>query len=336
MSLDARAAEILSRGWYGERLEPEECIYLLSFREKSPIANLTVSLADRLCRRQCAGIARIVAEIDVSTGPCPSHCGFCRWNENICMERFEYMEDEVLRGLCERAGMFHDVTEIRLSAIDGTPVEDLAHFVKVAVSASRRGTAVSIDFGDLGPDGCRTIKNAGAAGAYHSCRIGEGTVTDIKPSVRMDTISNLVDAGFRVTAGTEPIGAETSAKEIVDSFFSTLGSGAVSGEVRGRENVDGSDICSRGTVSPARLAQIKGVLALASAWNSQSASGGRMAQPYLLGKNVAYARYDQKDWRAQTEAARRRLFNAGYDKLLLTEGNTSELGLPYLKQTGSV
>ena len=293
MSLDSRAADLLSRGWYGERLEPEECVYLLSFREKSHIANLTVSLADRLCRRQCAGIARIVAEIEVSTGPCPSHCGFCKWNENICMERFEYMEDDVLRGLCERAGMFHDVTEIRLSAIDGTPVEDLAHFVKVAYSASRRGTAVSVDFPDMGPEDCKAIRDAGAVGAYHSCRIGEGSATDIKPSVRMETISNLVNSGFRVTVGTEPVGAETSAKEIVDSFFSTLGSGAVSGEVRGRENVDGSDMCSRGTVSPARLAQIKGVLVLASAWNSQSASGGRMAQPFLQGRDLVAAGVEQ-------------------------------------------
>ena len=336
MSLDQRAGDILSRGWNGEHLEPEECIYLLSFREKTPVANLSVSLADRLTHSQSGGVGRITASIDVSTGPCPRECGFCRWSESVCMDRFSYIEDSDLSALCERAGMFSDVTEIRLSAIDGTPTEDLEHFVSVASASSRKGTSIAIDFGDLGPDDCVSLRKAGASVAYHSCRIGEGRDTDIKPAVRMSTISNLCDAGFRVAAGTEPIGPESSAKEIVDCFFSTLGTGVRHAEVNPRESVPGTRLGDNGNISPARLAQIRGVLTLASAWNSQSAAGTGLAEPYVLGKNVAVAAYDMKDWRAQTEAARRRLFNAGFERILRTDGTAAPLTLSYLRQTGAL
>ena len=334
MSLDSRAVDILSRGYYGEPIEAEECAYLLTFREKSPVASLTVTLADKVTHRQSGEVGRIIAEIDVSTGPCPGRCSFCRWSEDTCMDRFEYIEDSVLAGFCERAGGHTDVEEIRLCAIDDTPVDDLAHFVGTARDASRKGTVISIDFGDLDADACSELRRAGASVAYHACRIGEGTATGIKPARRMQTIQNLVDAGFRVTAGTEPIGPETSNKEIVDAFFATLNTDVKHGEVRGREPLPGNP--SSGTVSSSRLAQIRAVLTLASAWKSQSAGGVHVAQPYLLGKNVAVAKYTEKEWRAQTEAARRRLFNAGYDRILRPDGSTAEISLAYLKQTGSL
>ena len=310
-------------------------MYLLSFREKTPIANLSVSLADRLCHAQCGNVGRIVAEIDVSTGPCPRRCDFCRWTEASCTERFAYIDDSVLEDLCGRAGMFSDVPEIRLSAIEGTPVEDLAHFVEVARSASRKGTVISVDFGDLERDDCRLLKEAGATAAYHSCRIGEGRDTDIKPEKRMRTIENLCSEGFRVTAGTEPVGPESTVKEIVDCFFATLGTDVKHAEVRPREAVPGTKLGERGVISPGRMAQIRSVLTLASAWNTQSAAGTAIAEPYLLSKNVAVARYGA-DWRAQTEAARRRLFNAGFDRILRTDGTAAALSIGYLKQTGSL
>ncbi|MDD2626485.1 MAG: radical SAM, partial [Candidatus Methanomethylophilus sp.] len=59
MALDREAAGILSRGWYKEHLEPAECEYLLSFRDRSSEANLAVSLADRLNRQACTDTGRI-------------------------------------------------------------------------------------------------------------------------------------------------------------------------------------------------------------------------------------------------------------------------------------
>lgn len=334
MTLDPKAVGMLSRGWYGERLEAEECIYLLTFREKSPVANLCISLADRLMHAQSANTGRVAADITVSTGPCPGNCGFCRWNEARCPEAFDYMPDDELAKLCEYAGAYSDVTEIRLGAIESTPVEDLAHFVEVASESSRKGTLISIDFGDLDRKSCDILRKAGASDAYHSCRLGEGKDTDIKPQKRRETIDGLIAAGFRTTVGTEPIGPEHSPKEIVDNFFEYLETDAKHAEIRGRETVPGSRMDS--TISPARLAQIKAVLTLGSSWKSQSAYGFPIVQPYILGKNVTRAQYSMKDWRAQTEAARRRLFNAGFEKILLSDGSTADLSLSYLKQTGSI
>lgn len=334
MTLDQKAGTMLSRGWYGERLEAEECVYLLTFREKSPIANLSVSLADRLMHSQSADTGRITADIAVSTGPCPGNCRFCKWRESDCPERFDYIEDDVLAKLCEYAGAFSDITEIRLSAIEGTPVEDLAHFVEVAYDSSRDGTSISVDFGDLDKDACGLMRRSGATDAYHSCRLGEGKDTDIKPQKRMQTIDSLISAGLRTTVGTEPIGPEHSPKEIVENFYAYLDSDSKHAEIRGREQIPDSRMPN--VISPARLAQIKAVLTLASSWKSQSAYGFPIAQPYILGKNVAHAVFSEGEWRAQAEAARRRLFNAGFERILRTDGSTAGLNIAYLKQTGSI
>ncbi|MEE3400514.1 MAG: radical SAM, partial [Methanomethylophilus sp.] len=79
---DSRAADLLSKGYYKERLEPDECKYLLTFRDRSPEAAMAVSLADRLTRSECKSTGLMVAEIPVSTGPCPVGCRFCKWAES--------------------------------------------------------------------------------------------------------------------------------------------------------------------------------------------------------------------------------------------------------------
>lgn len=114
MALDKKAAELLSRGWYKERLEEAECEYLLSFRDRSPVANLAVALADRLNQRACTGTGQICASIAVATGPCPCDCGFCRYGESRTKAKFYDVPDAQLTRWIQEIEAFADVRQIML------------------------------------------------------------------------------------------------------------------------------------------------------------------------------------------------------------------------------
>ena len=57
---------------------------------------------------------------------------------------------------------------------------------------------------------------------------------------------------------------------------------------------------------------------------------------FVQGHNVSYAKYDSVKGKDQLYAARRRLFNNGYQRVMRADSGTNDLTLAYLRQTGSV
>lgn len=326
---------MLSKGFYKERLEPGECEYLLTFGDKSPVANLTVSLADRLTRAECSNTGQIYAEIEVSGGPCPLNCGFCDYAESTTSARFFEIEDRVLERYVQELGAFSDVRRIGLMTTGETDIDELARRIGIVRDAARRGTQICVNTRDLEPDECRMLKRAGAYGAYHSCRIGEGTDTEIGKERRLKTIDGLVSAGLSVIAGTGPVGPEHTPKEIVDSFFDTAARRCCGADVYACEPVAGTKFGSIGKIRPARMSQIRAVFTLATS-RYDFPINEPFRGTFVQGHNVSYARYGPSDGKEQLYAARRRLFNNGYQRVLRADGGTNELTLAYLKQTGSV
>lgn len=335
MPIDAKAADMISKGWYKERLEPSDCEYLLTFRDKSSEANLAVSLANRLNRKGCGDVGQICAEIEVSTGPCPCNCKFCRYAEGTTSSRFFDIEDSVLGRYAEQIGGFSDVKSIRLATCGDADIPSLCRQIGIVKDRARRGTRIYVNTRDLETDDCRRLKEAGAYGAYHACRIGEGKDTEIKKEVRLRTVSNLVSSGLQVITGVEPIGPEHGIKDIVESFYATIGMNCASCEIYGREPVPGTEFGQFGRMNPARIAQIRAVFTLASSWYVPP---HRVAYPgtYVTGQNVAFARYTAENGKEQIEAARRKLFNSGFARLMKTDDSTVDLNLMYLRQSGSV
>lgn len=335
MPIDAKAAEMLSRGWYKERLEASDCEYLLTFRDKSSEANLAASLANRLVHKACNEVGQICAEIEISTGPCPNNCKFCRFAEGTTSSRFFDISDSVLAKYTEEIGGFSDVKNIRLMTCGDANIDDLCRQVGVVRDHARKGTRIYVNTRDLEMDDCRRLKNAGAYGAYHACRIGEGRDTDIKSEMRLNTISNLTSSGLQVITGVEPIGPEHDIKEIVESFYRVLNMKCASCEIYARDPVLGTKFNQYGKLNPSRLTQIKSVLTLASSWYVPPS---RVAYPgtYVTGQNVAFAKYNSENGKEQIEAARRRLFNSGFSRLMKVDDSTVDLNLMYLRQTGSV
>jgi len=335
MALDPKASEMLSKGWYGERLSPRDCEYLLTFGDHSSEANLANSLANRLLHRACTETGQICANIETVTGPCPGNCRFCEYAEGTSSEMFYEMGDSELAGICEGLGGFSDVRSIRLTTCAYADIETVCRQVGIAKDRAKRGTRIYVDTGDLDLNECRMLKDAGAYGAVHAPRIREGGDTEITKEVRLATISNLRSAGLQVITGVEPIGPEHENEEIVETFFSTLEMKCAGCEVNPREPVPGTELNKYGKLKPSRLTQIRSVLTLASSWYVPPV---RTACPgtYVSGSNIAVVKVDKGNYARQIEAARRKLFNSGYDRLLKVDDSTVELNLMYLRQTGSV
>ncbi|MGI6008677.1 MAG: radical SAM protein [Methanomethylophilus sp.] len=331
---DERAADILSKGYYKERLEPKECEYLLSFRDRSPEAAMAVSLAERLTMSECRSTGLLEAQIPVSTGPCPVNCGFCKWAAATTDSVFWDIDEKDLQKRCQELGGFSDVRRIVLSTIGEMDMDRLAYLTGIARDASAKGTEIYIDSADTDREGVDKLKEAGAYGAVHSVRIGEGTDTGASPDARLATIRAYRDAGLDVITGTGPIGPEHSAKQIVEAFFRADGLGCGGMHVYARDAPPGTPLYSNGKMLPARMSQIRAVLTLA-----MSRYDFPKHEPYrgtfVEGRNVSRFVYGihGKD---EIKAARRRLFNAGYTGIIRTDGGRAELTLPYLKQTGSM
>lgn len=334
MAIDPKAADMLSKGWYKERLSPQDCKYLLTFRDRSSEANLAASLANRLLHQASSETGQISAEIETVTGPCPGNCGFCKYAENTSSTRFYEIEDKELAAIAQGISGFSDVRSIRLVSCAYADIDTVCRTVGIVRDNAARGTRVLVNTGDLKPEDCRMLKSAGAFGAIHAPRIGEGKDTCISRERRLETIRNLVDAGLQVITGVEPIGPEHSIDDIVDTFYETLNMKCASCEIVPREPIPGTGFNQYGRLGPARLTQIRSVLTLASSWYNAPL---RTACPgtYVTGSNIAIARCDVHNYKEPIEAARRKIFNSGYSRLLKTDDSTVELNLMYLRQTGS-
>ncbi len=335
MAIDPKAADKLSKGWYKERLSAQDCKYLLEFADRSSEANLAVSLAGRLHHQACAGTGQISAEIETVTGPCPGNCGFCRHAECRTMESFTEIDDGALAKLAQGLGLFSDVRSIRLTSCAYADIDTVCRHVGIVKDNAKRGTRIYVNTGDLGSDDCRLLKASGAYGAIHAPRLGEGKDTEIPLEKRLETISNLVKSGLEVITGVEPIGPEHSIEDIVDNFFLTLNMGCASCEITPREPVPGTKFNQYGKLSQSRYNQIRAVLTLGSSWYN-APHRVPYAGMYVTGGNVVVPKCTVSNYKERIEAARRRLFNGGYDRILKVDDSTSELNMMYLRKTGSV
>ncbi len=335
MAIDPKAADKLSKGWYKERLSSQDCKYLLEFTDRSSEANLAVSLANRLVHQACAETGQICMEIETVTGPCPGNCGFCRHAEATSMESFSEIEDDALARIAQGLGLFSDVRSIRLTSCAYADIGTVCRQVRIVKENAKPGTRVYVNTGDLDPDECGMLKDAGAYGAVHAPRLGEGRDTGIKPEVRLETIRNLVRNGLEVVTGVEPIGPEHSTEDIVDTFFMTLNMGCAGCEVIPREPVPGTRFNQYGKLNPSRFNHIRSVLTLGSSWYTPP-HRVPYAGTYVAGNNVVVSRCGISNYKERVEAARRRLFNNGYDRILKVDDSTSELNMMYLRKTGSV
>ena len=343
---DPQAVDLLMKGYRRQRLTEDEIVFLLSFPEDSPESQLTIETADRFMRENCDNTGDIGVQIGAITGPCSGRCQFCNFSaDTTCTERY-VMPDDVLREYVRMATRFGDVTNVSLLTIQNFDVDDLIRQVKVVKKEVDKGVGISINCGDLEYEDAVALREAGAIGAYHVLRLGEGRYTTIDPERRKRTVRNLIGAGLITTTCTEPIGPEHTPEEIVKNYMWGLNAGCASGAVMYRVAVPGTELGEKGEITQRRFDQIAATMALSSSWYMGPFSVFRWNFGYHGGFNKVFAEYAgnprdtaklSEEGKGRTvEWARRELFLRRYDRILKSDGTTAKLDLQYLRDTGSI
>ena len=127
-----------------------------------------------------------------------------------------------------------------LMTMDKFDLDYLIHALKIAREVAPPQTLLYTNIGDTDYETFVQLKEAGADGAYHVIRLGEGTYTTIRPQRRQETIENARRAGLMLQDCLEPIGTEHTPKELVDHIFKTIESGFDTAGVMKRTPVPGT------------------------------------------------------------------------------------------------
>ncbi len=344
--MDARAVELLGKGYRREGLTKDECRYLLGFLEFSPEAIFTRDLFARFFKENCKNTAEVGAQIGVYTGPCSGDCGFCNFGISHSHSKPYEMPESVLKDYLDVCMKHGDVGTVSLMTNHDCPSGTLVKYVESAREALPPEVKIMINTGDISLQECRELKRAGADLAYHVCRMGEGKDTALDPETRIGTIRNLKAAGFSVMTCTEPVGSEHSVDEVIDNYFRGIEAGCDCGHLALRMPVFGTPMGGIPTLSIKRYRQMQAVLGLAAAghpggkdvtgWDTGYFTGNNSLSAEFAGSPRDSAEFSEKSVGHTLEWCRRTLFGDGYDRIRMADGSVQALDLEYLSKTGSL
>ncbi len=260
--VEDRTLEILEKAQEGKGLTREECIYLLRFEGSSPESSLMRAVANDFTRRRLNNAGVVIGQIGVDIGPCAGGCKFCVFAEqHTKFDKFRITEEELVQKI-EDLSRYDDLYGLFLMTMHVYDIDMLLNMIDVAKRTLSPRTQLWINVGDTDIDTAIRLKKAGVRGAYHVCRLREGTDTNLRPEDRMKTMRNMLSAGLELYTCCEPIGPEHTIEEIVDNFFIGIELGCIQHACMRRVGVKGTPLEKNGQITELRLAQMCAVLSL--------------------------------------------------------------------------
>jgi biotin synthase len=336
MMIDPSVWQILEKAAENGPPTKQECCQLLSFPEQSLESGVLMAAADFISRRRFANKAMLLGQIGIEIAPCPGRCKFCAFSANNPMPDNGQLSNEQI---LERARAFSEVGDLYALFLMTMHDFDFSHLLSV-VSAVRQviplQTQIVVNIGDLEGNQADELRSAGVRGAYHICRLREGTDTDLHTEQRIRTIELVRQAGLDLYYCCEPIGPEHTPEELADQIFVGIEFGCFQHAAMRRVGVLGTPLFEKGQITERRLAQITAVVALATLGCKETKSIA-VHEPNLLGlcagANTIYAETgaNPRDTVSDTKGhrgldmndCRKMLREAGFDGLIYGETNAS-------------
>ena len=340
---------IIDKARRRERLTKEECKYILSFSPESLESSIIRSVSNELIREKMDNTAIVIGQVGVDIHPCKANCGFCSMGEQHSgIPTFKLDKASLEKSIKEftREG---DLYGLYLMTMADTDQEFLLDMVRFARSVAPAETQIWVNTGDNEKEFYEKLVEAGAVGAYHVCRVGEGINTKLDPEQRIQTMKDIVDAGLELYSCCEPIGPETTIDEMVEKIFVCLDLGVTQFGAMKRVAVPGSPLAEYGEISNLEMAHVMGCVGLVYA-SVESAKFFGVHEPcesgYLSGANFATAETgaNPRDIVVDTSKGRgwdlnrcrKLLYDCGFKHLMKGDGTKIDLDLAYLKKTDSL
>jgi biotin synthase len=338
MKIDTRLVRILERAQEGIAPNKEECVALLNYPETSLEASMLRACADATSRRRFGNEAIILGQIGIEISACPGRCKFCSFAAGYThFEPSTMSLDEVLAA-ADQFTSSGDLYALFLMTMHTFAFDRLVNLVATLRMRLPAKQQIVVNIGDFDRAQAETLRQAGVNGAYHVCRLREGTDTSLDPEQRKQTIRVIREAGLDWYYCCEPVGPEHSAEELVDQMYLGIEYGCFQHAAMRRVYIPTSPLATYGQISELRLAQVTAVVALASLACPETRNIA-VHEPNLIGltsgANVIYAETgaNPRDTEENTAGHRGRdipackamLYEAGFEHLLVARAERRSL-----------
>lgn len=221
LGIDQRIIEIAQAGVDDQPLSVEDIEYALQFGEYTPESFYLNAKAREKGFAAADGKGYLHAQIGVDANVCPGGCKYCTFAacNSSNAQLFEHKSADYtldIDSLVRLARAF-DQANVHLISLMGTaalPFErwlEMVHAVREAVSPDM---PLMVNGPDFTLEQAQALKAAGVQAAYHARRPFEGTITNISPEVRMETIGNIRKAGLALMTGVEPVWKDMDKHEL--------------------------------------------------------------------------------------------------------------------------
>ena len=300
---DQTIHDLVEKALEGNGLTPRETCALYAVPPTSKEAALIRWAGQELSMRATGGIAEIHAQIGLNASTCGKNCLFCSFARvnDVRKGVYEIPVEDVL----EYAKMYVEeganlILMLTTASYRFEKLVDMVHAVREVIPAD---LPLLVNTGDMSLDQAKTLKIAGAQGAYHAVRMREGEDTTIPVDVRMQTLANMRDAGLTLSTCVEPVGPEHTPEEITEATFRCIESGAKTSGVGRRISVPGTKLFDRGMLNDVETAKLVAVYRLAVGLDYQLNCSAGTVMMASAGANLAWAEVgtNPRDTVARTE-----------------------------------
>lgn len=307
------------------------------------------SKANELVREKNDNAAIIIGQVGIDIHPCDAKCGFCSFGEGDTQIPAMKIDKASLRKSIEDFCREGDLYGLYLMTMADTDEDFLLEMVSFARSVVPEETQIWVNTGDCPEEYYKELIDAGAVGAYHVCRIGEGRDTSLDAQQRIKSMECIRSAGLQLFSCCEPVGPEHSAEELAESIMVCVDMGVTQFGAMRRIAVPGSPLGKYGQISNLQMAHIMGCVGLIYA-SVDSAEFFGVHEPselgYLAGANFVTAETgaNPRDTAVDTSKGRgwdmnrcrKLMFECGFTKLLRGDGSAIALDYDYLEKTDSL
>lgn len=342
MRTDATVERILDETGQGKAPTKQDCAYLLGFHELSIEASLMRAVADALSRQRFANNGIVLGQIGLEIAACPGKCKFCSFGEGHTDFKPSAMSDEDIVANALSFTASDELYALFLMTMHTFDIRRLLKLVQILRAKIPKETQIVVNIGDFDRFQALDLKPAGVNGAYHVCRLREGTDTALLPEDRKATIRTIKEASLDWYYCCEPIGPEHSPEELAEQIYLGVEYDCFQHAAMRRVYIPSAPLASRGQISELRLAQIVAVVALATL-ACPGACSIAVHEPNLLGltsgANTVYAESgaNPRDTEEETSGHRGRdihdcknmLYESGFANLLTSPDRLVPLAEAY-------
>lgn len=290
--------------------ESEECAYL-------------GSKAREIARVKVKNRAQVSTAFGIDYQPCAASCNYCSFGKKWGLIEGEYYVpvEDIEAMIRDRMG--HGFRRFTLRTTEYYDIDrlcDMARHIRASIPGRYM---LSANTGELSPEQCRRMHEAGFDSAYHTLHLGEGRDTCFSPETRLATMCAVKDSELFLTCGVDPLGSEHTAEEIAEKLDIIRNLRPRSICSMKRVNPKGTPVGEIPEVSDRRVAQVAAVIRFASDGGVSAVPMTRIAMEWgATGTSVgtgANPRDDSHDarrfgeWRNDQDMFRYMFREAGYD-----------------------